>query len=132
TSFDHVLAQVLLLLRASEEELPRALRVSRPRPEGSASATRRSRVEVEDLSHHSDQASRRGRAAHHRLASGSVRAFRCAGGKGSLDARHGESQAPAEAQETEGQPAQKVSRPPSWNTRAPVVAPVGVALVIRP
>src|SRR4030095_7121393 len=43
---DHVLAQVLLLLRAPEEEPPRNLRVSWPRAEGAAGATRRSGLEV--------------------------------------------------------------------------------------
>ena len=60
---DHVLAQILLLLRASEEELSRGLRVPRPRAEGSSGATRRSRIEVQGRSLHSDQAPRRGRGA---------------------------------------------------------------------
>ena len=53
---DHVLAQVLLLLRASEEELPRGLRVPRPDGECPSGATRRPRVEVQGRAHHPDQA----------------------------------------------------------------------------
>src|SRR5438552_4784483 len=70
---DHVFTPVLLLLRASEEKLPRALRLSGPHAEGSSGAARRSRIEVQGRSHHSDQASGRGRAARHRLASRSLR-----------------------------------------------------------
>src|SRR5580765_7266110 len=65
TQIGDVLAQVVLLLRASEDELPRSLRVPRPHAEGSSGTTRRSRIEAQNLSHHSDQASRRGRGAHH-------------------------------------------------------------------
>ena len=36
---DHVLAHVVLLLRAAEEELPRSLRLPRPRAEGAAGAS---------------------------------------------------------------------------------------------
>jgi hypothetical protein len=38
---DHVLAEVLLLLRAAEEELSRTLRVSRPAVESAAGAAKR-------------------------------------------------------------------------------------------
>src|SRR5262245_22967728 len=89
----HVLAEVLLLLRAPEAELPGAVRVPRPRAEGSAGAARRSRLEIQGRSHHSRQASRRGRGAYHGLAPGSVRAERDAGFK----ARHHASEAEASA-----------------------------------
>src|SRR5215472_7251595 len=49
----HVLAQVLLLLRAPEKELSRTLRVPRSNAEGSSSATCRPGVEVQGLSRHS-------------------------------------------------------------------------------
>ena len=44
-----------------------------PHAEGSSGAARRSRIETQGLSHHSDQASGRGGDAHHRLASGGIR-----------------------------------------------------------
>jgi hypothetical protein len=59
------LAQVLLLLRASEEELSRTLRIPGSHAEGSSSATKRPSIEVEGLSHHSHQASGRGRGSHY-------------------------------------------------------------------
>jgi Lactonase, 7-bladed beta-propeller len=70
---DHVLAPVLLLLRASEEELPRSVCVPWSHPEGSSGAIRRSRIEVQDRSRHSHQAPGRGGGTHHRLAAGSLR-----------------------------------------------------------
>ena len=78
------LAEVVLLLRASKEELPGSLRVPWPHAEGSAGATRRSRFEVQGRSRHSDQASGRGGGAHHRLASRSLRTV----GRSDLKRRH--------------------------------------------
>src|SRR5579864_3354869 len=55
---DYVLAQVLLLLCASQAEFSRTLRFPRSHAEGSPSATKRPRIEVQGVSHHSDQAPR--------------------------------------------------------------------------
>ena len=63
---DHVLAQVVLFLRPSEEELPRGLRVPWSIAEGAAGATRRPGIEVETGPHRSHQAPRRSRGADHR------------------------------------------------------------------
>ena len=67
---DHVLAQVLLLLRAAEEELPRGLRVPRPGGQGAAGPARRSRIENEVAHIIHITPPRRGRTARHRLAAG--------------------------------------------------------------
>ena len=64
TQLDHVLAQVVLLLRAAEEELSGSVCLPGPRGQGAAGAARRSGVEVQDGARHPDHASRRGRGAH--------------------------------------------------------------------
>ena len=93
---DHVLAEILLLLRAPEEELPRGLRVPWPRAEGPPGAARRSGVEVQGRSHHPRQAPGRSRGAGHRLAAGSVRTVRRAGLEDRRAARRVETEAEAE------------------------------------
>ena len=70
---DHVLARVLLLLRASAEKLPASVRLPRPRRARAAGAARRAHVNVEARQHHPRQAPGRGGAADHKLAAGSLR-----------------------------------------------------------
>src|SRR5688572_9072110 len=77
-----VLAAIVLLLRASEEQLPRGLCVPRPRGEGSAGATRRSHINDKGRARHSDQAQGPGGGARHRVASQGLPAVWRAGAKG--------------------------------------------------
>jgi len=90
---DHVLAKVLLLLRASEEKFSGALRFSLSHAEGSSSATQRPSIEVQGVSHHSHQAPRWSRGPNYWLASGSLRTVRSAGVQGEHGSRQIETQA---------------------------------------
>ena len=76
---DHVLARVLLPLRPPEADLSRAERLPRPGRGRAPGAAHRPGLEVQAAAHDSHPAPRRGGAAHHRLARGSVRALRHAG-----------------------------------------------------
>src|SRR5262249_13355861 len=58
-----------------EEELSRGVRLPRSRGERAASATRRSRLEVQGGTYHSGASPGRSRGADHRLAAGGVRLF---------------------------------------------------------
>src|SRR5438105_969740 len=55
SQIDHVLAPILLLLCSSEKKFSRSLRFSWPRAEGSSSAPRRSRLEIQNRPHDCDQ-----------------------------------------------------------------------------
>src|SRR6185503_17131175 len=69
---DHVLAQVVLLLRPPEEELSRGVLLPRSAGEGAADQTRRSVVEDEIRAHRPGASSRRGRGAADQLDRGGV------------------------------------------------------------
>ena len=96
--------KVLLFLRASEEEFPRSLRLPWTRAEGSSGAARRSGIEVQSRACRPDQASGRGRGAHHRLASRSVQSVGRAGHKGPSDACQIEAETWTEEREVKALP----------------------------
>jgi hypothetical protein len=72
---DHVLAENLLLLRASETKISRAVCLPGTEARSSPGAASRSGLEIETLPPDPDHTSGRGRAADHRLASRSVHAL---------------------------------------------------------
>ena len=79
---DHVFEEGLLLLRAAEGEVSRAVDHARPADQGAAGAKRHERVDEEIRESDPHHAPRRSRATDHRLDARSVREARRVAGKG--------------------------------------------------
>src|SRR5262249_48348586 len=80
-SLDHVLAVVVLLLRAAAEQVSRGVHFSWPHAQGAAGAARAAELHGQNRAPRARPTPGRGRGADHRLAAGSLRAAGSSGGK---------------------------------------------------
>ena len=138
---DHVLADVLLLLRASEDEVPRGLRLPRPRREWSDLDTPHpAGIEDEDRAHPSHPPPRRGRTASHGVVAGSVRLVGGPEGRSRRDAvesngrpgHEGSRKGRKEDRVTSGAPFVEALRPGSRSWLCPSGSPSGPIVSVDP